>query len=459
MADSKGALPSLNRAIIGTDTVEHEAARKELTTYVSQYFPKLDEYKSKLTNIRNDEVGNFTIDFIAEIEKVSEIKALSKQLKSHIAAILFPPVKLEHDELMHFVRSSSNARIISVGSRHVTVVPPLNTNIYEILHKYYRSKLFLAKLADVDISVWYKYENAKAVPSATTWGLFLLRADIHPVYELVLRDDSESFQKSQFAKILTDYCQVRFTSTGNGDANDLRSLEELSNDFTAYEKVISDNVTSEKVLTRLKAAGISLEPLYSTLNLKVGDKVEKISKSDFKVFVDAIKNFVEAHIDKFPTSRFENTMNWERAILIAILESDVSESLIEEFENYTKHLSIANRMYIQPPNNPNVYTALKSALTSPGDSIAAFYKMIRVEIGMWTRLESGSRNLSSSVWSTILLILNLHPFYKLRVRKDVYNSVPGKFYVATHKVIVNDEKSSDQGKEQSLEPKTFTLIK
>jgi hypothetical protein len=95
---------------------------------------------------------------------------------------------------------------------------------------------------------------------------------------------------------------------------------------------------------------------------------------------------------------------------------------------------------------------MKHLLTT-NDNVAAFYRLVGVDIGMWFRLESGTRNLSTSLWSTILLVLNLHPFYKIKMRKDVTNSVPGRIFMASHKVVV------DEPKTQNLTPETFPLIK
>ncbi|MCP0917776.1 hypothetical protein MUB04_14670 [Acinetobacter indicus] len=454
MAHGKDALPTLDRAIVGINTAESVETRQHFVSIVQEELPNFTELAEKAKTLKNDEVAHFTKEVIELLADKPNLKI--SNWKPNIASLLFPPVNLlDREQLLGFVHSSIDIELLSIGSGHVSVAPPLNPNIYEVLRKNYRSKLYLAKLANVDVSVWYKYEAAKVIPSANTWGLLLLTAGIHPVYELAFRDDGDKFKKSEFSKILTEHCMVRYSSTGSADSNDLRSLAHSASDIVSYNKEDAENVNSARIIAKIKAAGISLEPVYKLLGLKNGEKFTgNLTKKEFKALTETIKTLVNDNISKFPTASYDLSISWERAILMGILEADLSPELLEEFHDYTNNVEIANRLYVESPNNPNVYTALKNMLINP-ESITSFYRMVNVDIGMWARLEAGTRNLSISLWSTILLVLNLHPFYKLKVRKDISNNVAGKIFVASHKVVVKEDKSENQ----NLIPQTFSLIK
>lgn len=452
MAQSKIALPTVDRATVGINTAENMVARANLVSMIQDKVPSFGALAEQAKNIKNDGVANFTKEVVDLLDSTPDLKI--HNLKPNVAALLYPPVNLaDRDQLMSLVRSTYGFELLSFGSGHVAVAPPLNPNIYEVLRKNYKSKLYLAKLANVDISVWYKYEAAKVIPSSNTWGLLLLTAGIHPVYKLALRDDSEKFRESEFAHLLSEHCMVRFPSTSNADSNDLRSLAQSASDVVAYNKEDAETVNANRIITKIKGCGVSVEPVYKVIGLKNGEKVTKnLSKKDFKNLTDAIKELVKANLSKFPSATYDQNISWERAILMAVLEADLSPELLDEFSKFTSTVEIANRMYVEAPNNPNVYTAMKHLLTT-NDNVAAFYRLVGVDIGMWFRLESGTRNLSTSLWSTILLVLNLHPFYKIKMRKDVTNSVPGRIFMASHKVVV------DEPKTQNLTPETFPLIK
>lgn len=452
MVQSKDASPTLDRTVVGINTTENMVARVNFVSMIQDKVPSFGALAEQAKDIKNGDVANFTKEVVELLDGTPNLKI--HNIKPNVASLLYPSVKLtDRDQLMDLVRSTYGFELLSFGSGHVSVAPPLNPNIYEVLRKNFKSKIYLAKLANVDISVWYKYEAAKVIPSSNTWGLLLLTAGIHPVYKLVLRDDADKFRKSQFAKLLTKHCMVRFPSTSNADENDLRPLAQASSDVVAYNKEDAESISANRILAKIKASGISLEPVYKAIGLKNGEKVtHNLSKKDFKALTDAIKDTVKANLAKLPTATYDQNISWERAILMAVLEADLSPELLEEFSQYTQNVQIATRMYVEAPNNPNVYTAMKHLLTNP-DNVAAFYRLVGVDIGMWFRLESGTRNLSTSLWSTILLVLNLHPFYKLKMRKDVTNSVPGRIFMASHKVVV------DEPKTQNLTPETFPLIK
>lgn len=454
MAHSKDAYLTLDRAIVGINTAESVETRQQLISRFQEVVPNFQELTEQAKTLKNDEVAHFTKEVIEQMTDKPNHKI--GNWKPNLASLLFPPVDLTNrEQLLSFVHSPIDIELLSIGSGHVSVAPPLNPNIYEVLHKNYKSKLYLAKLANVDISVWYKYEAAKVIPSANTWGLLLLTAGIHPVYQLAFRDDADKFKQSEFSKLLTEHCMVRYASTGTADSNDLRTLSYSASDVVSYNKEVAENVKSDRILAQLKSAGISLEPIFKLLGLKNGEKFTgNLSKKDFKELTDTIKTLVKDNLSKFPASRYDHNISWERAILMGILEADLSPELLEEFRAYTGNVEIANRLYVESPNNPNVYTALKNMLINP-ESITSFYRMVNVDIGMWVRLEAGTRNLSTSLWSTILLVLNLHPFYKLKVRKDISNNVAGKIFVASHKVVVKEDKPENQ----NLIPQTFSLIK
>lgn len=453
MAHGKDALPTLDRAIVGINTAESVETRQHLISLIQEEVPNFAELTEKTKTLKNDGVAHFTKEVI---ELLSDKNLKIGNWKPNIASLLFPPVNLTNrEQLLSFVHSPIDIELLSIGSGHVSVAPPLNPNIYEVLRKNYKSKLYLAKLANVDISVWYKYEAAKVIPSANTWGLLLLTAGIHPVYQLAFRDDAEKFKQSEFSQLLTEHCMVRYASTGSADDNDLRTLTHSASDVVSYNKEETENVSSDRIINQIKSAGVSLEPVYKQLGLKNGEKFTgSLSKKDFKDLTDTIKKLVKDNLSKFPSASYDHNITWERAILMGILEADLSPELLEDFHNYTRNVEIANRLYVESPNNPNVYTALKNMLINP-ESIASFYRMVNVDIGMWVRLEAGTRNLSTSLWSTILLVLNLHPFYKLKVRKDIANNVAGKIFVASHKVVVKEDKSENQ----NLVPQAFSLLK
>lgn len=452
MVQSKDASPALDRAVVGVNTTENMVARANFVSIIQDKVPSFGALAEQAEKIKNDSVASFTKEVVELLDSTPDLKI--HNLKPNVASLLYPPVNLtDRDQLMGLVRSTYGFELLSFGSGHVSVAPPLNPNIYEVLRKNFKSKIYLAKLANVDISVWYKYEAAKVIPSSNTWGLLLLTAGIHPVYKLALRDDADKFRESQFAQLLTEHCMVRFPSTSNADENDLRSLAQASSDVVAYNKEDAESISASRILAKVKGCGVSLEPVYKAIGLKNGEKVVRnLSKKEFKALTDAIKDTVNVNLAKFPSATYDQNISWERAILMAVLEADLSSELLEEFSKYTRNVQIATRMYIEAPNNPNVYTAMKHLLTNT-DNVAAFYRLVGVDIGMWFRLESGTRNLSTSLWSTILLVLNLHPFYKLKMRKDVTNSVPGRIFMASHKVVV------DEPKTQNLTPETFPLIK
>lgn len=452
MVQSKDTKLILDRAAVGINTAENMVARADFTAIIQAKVPSFTALVEQAKAVKNDGVANFTKDAIELLDGTPDLNI--HNLKPNVASILYPPVKLtDRDQLMSLVRSTYGFEMLSFGSGHVSVAPPLNPNIYEVLRKNYKSKIYLAKLANVDISVWYKYEAAKVLPSSHTWGLLLLTAGIHPVYKLALRDDADTFRESEFAQLLTEYCMVRFPSNSNADSNDLRSLAQSSSDVVVYNKEEAESVSASRIISKIKSCGISLEPVYKCLGLKNGEAVTKnLSKKEFKSLTDTIKELVKVNLAKFPSATYEQNISWERAILMAVLEADLSPELLKDFAKHTRNVQIANRMYIEAPNNPNVYTAMKNLLTNT-DNVAAFYRLVGVDIGMWFRLESGTRNLSTSLWSTILLVLNLHPFYKLKMRKDVSNSVPGRLFMASHKIVV------DEPKTQNLTPETLPLIK
>ncbi|QIC71799.1 MULTISPECIES: hypothetical protein [Acinetobacter] len=453
MAHGKDALPTLDRATVGINTAESVETRQHLISLIQEEVPNFAELIEKAKTLKNDGVAHFTKEVI---ELLSDKNLKIGNWKPNIASLLFPPVNLTNrKQLMSFVHSPIDIELLSIGSGHVSVAPPLNPNIYEVLRKNYKSKLYLAKLANVDISVWYKYEAAKVIPSANTWGLLLLTAGIHPVYQLAFRDDAEKFKQSEFSQLLTEHCMVRYASTGSADNNDLRTLTYSASDVVSYNKEETENVSSDRIINQIKSAGVSLEPVYKQLGLKNGEKFTgSLNKKDFKDLTETIKKLVKDNLSKFPSASYDHNITWERAILMGILEADLSPELLEDFHNYTRNVEIANRLYVESPNNPNVYTALKNMLISP-ESITSFYRMVNVDIGMWVRLEAGTRNLSTSLWSTILLVLNLHPFYKLKVRKDIANNVAGKIFVASHKVVVKEDKPENQ----NLVPQAFSLLK
>lgn len=236
-----------------------------------------------------------------------------------------------------------------------------------------------------------KYLNGRSIPSPLSWGMLLLTSGFHPEYELKPRID-ERKNKSPLSQILFTTpprtkgllvpVELRFFHTKKVMESYTKAthfkkqiIEEIEA-WYARGNQIEDYGTIEEILHGITDQK-NLQPIFSRL-IKAG-----LFKERLRFYLDA---FSELTIDPNELTQ---------------LMSNVAPRSAEN-------------LYIGSNSNPYLYILLRNLF----GGIENVTSTLDLSIDAWYKYEQSVRVSTSTVWTAMLLALDIHPFYTLKKRKN-----------------------------------------
>lgn len=325
------------------------------------------------------------------------------------------------------------------GFNKIAILPPISNSSYIALANVYNQSIFLAKLMQSGSSILAKYCNGRATPTSHSWGLLLLSLNLHPYYELNLRNNYQDYSGSKlFQSIFPNWDHEGNSNFAQLKAVDLKPYsffadiykpEEISPaEYEAeFKTLVKEFYAKKPSADEIKRIGFkSAEELFAFLdsskaelenNPSIWSKINKpiIELSSLKAFSHKkLKNYISA---------------------FSVYVSDDKE-LAEKISSVSQ---IGHYIYVESNHNNNIFPFLRLVATEDGD-FNSFKNLTNIERGTWSRYEKGQRFPHNAVWAQTLLALDLHPYYQLSPRKKNLETV-FEIYKHLHPVVDTSDNS------------------
>ena len=235
-----------------------------------------------------------------------------------------------------------------------------------------------------------KYLNGRSIPSPLSWGMLLLSSGFHPQFEVKPRID-ERQNKSALSQILFTTPQK---TKGLLVPIDLRYFQ-IKKVMESHSKAI---LHQAQIIDQIKAwysKGNHLDE-YNTFDEVLGALDNQ--KNHQPIFSKLIKAEVFNERLRFYLDAFSE------------LTTDPNE-LAQLISNVAPRS--AENLYIGSNSNPYIYILLRS-LFGGIDNVSS---TLDLSFDAWYKYEQSVRVSTSTVWTAMLLVMDIHPFYTLKKRK------------------------------------------
>lgn len=331
-------------------------------------------------------------------------------------------ISIKSSRVLNSVDNVAELKKGGLGYSKIPVSPPENLFIYKYLSDFFDNDLRLLNfgLNSITHDLWSKYEQGLATPTSSTWGIFLLYLGIHPIYSLEKRTDS-SFRTDS---LLFQTIFPNFDSSFNSflykyaKENDLRELQINHSEKTETSSHSEEKKSREYVLQ------------------KITKEVNALYKSGFKVpRYRTSKDVISQLLFTTEDIRAQKKANTVKLTIINYL---VKSNVISKKERdlFKKSLSTQNQSTVskettalllrkyrialflnnEPNANPNFYSMYRFLMGRA--TIQQILVLLDISQTSWVYYEQGSKIPPNNSWITMLLALDIHPFYHITPRKN-----------------------------------------
>lgn len=301
---------------------------------------------------------------------------------------------------------------------NIAVTPPSSTVAYSYIAETFPSVEFLTHcLKSNSVSTWSKYNNGRSHPMPVAWGLFLLAAGLHPIYQLKPRENTEAFAENALFQDLYPQWKETF------NAQQWKGLKRY--DLQPFE--INVPITHKKIDVAQYRSELmtSLQDWYkagkSIRHFKSAEEVYKYLEtlSDPETLTaDKQKEIIDLLLEMTKNSVFRQTFT--RWIIAAFSEQyTFSDGLDDKIYDQT---SVASLLHLEANPSPNIYVMIRSLFTDDVNFAETITHASGVSRETWSRYEQGTRIPHNIAWTSIILALDMHPIYRLVKRPDSKNT-------------------------------------
>lgn len=339
---------------------------------------KLIEIQSRLANALNKFIDDLGVS----------------NLRYYGAALAFYPDTFDVDGKLTVISemlTKDFGRYSDMSSTHIRVEAPKSPLSYRFFFNMFSEDDLIRFFNVSSNSALSKYLNGRSIPSSLSWGMLLLSSGFHPQFEVKPRID-ERKNKSPLSQIL----------------------------FTTPQKT--------------KGLLVPIELRYFHIK-KVMESHSKATPHKAQI-IDQIKTWYSEgnHLDEYNTfeeilGALDNQKNLQ-PIFSKLIKAEVFNERLRFYLDAFSELTIdpneltqlmsnvaprsAENLYIGSNSNPYIYILLRSLFGGIENVTAT----LDLSFDAWYKYEQSVRVSTSTVWSAMLLVMDIHPFYTLKKRKS-----------------------------------------
>lgn len=378
-----------------------------------------------------------------DLYKAHDGSTVFNTVEGNALSAIYPIPECLDDELKLSAEDKACSNILKKtntnGFNKIAILPPISNSSYIALSNVYNQSIFLAKLMQAGSSIWAKYGNGRATPTSHSWGLLLLSLNLHPYYELNLRNNYQEYSKSNlFKAIFPNWDHEANSNFAQLKAVDLKPYSFFADIYKVeettpaeyeiqFKELVTEFYSKKPSADEIKRIGFnSASELFAFL-----DSAKKELPENPSIWGKINKPIIElSGLKAFSHKKLKNYIS-----AFSVFVTDDKE-LAEKISSVSQ---IGHYVYVESNYNNNIFPLLRLVSTEDGD-FNTFKNITNIERGTWSRYEKGQRFPHDAVWSQALLALDLHPYYQLSPRKKNLEAV-FEIYKHLHPVVDTSDNS------------------
>lgn len=315
-------------------------------------------------------------------------------LRYYGAALAFYPDTFDVDGKLTVISemlTKEFGRFSDMAHTHIHISAPKSPLSYRFFFNMFREDDLIRFFNVSSNSALSKYLNGRSIPSPLSWGMLLLSSGFHPNFEVKPRID-ERKNKSPLSQILFTTPQKM---KGLLIPIELRYFH-IAKVMESYSRATPHK---KQILEQIKtwySEGNTLEG-YNTIDEILGA-------------LDNQKNLQPIFSKLIKAGLFSERL---RFYLDAFSELTIDPKELTQLMSNVAPRSAEN-LYIGSNSNPYIYILLRSLF----GGIENVTNTLDLSFDAWYKYEQSVRVSTSTVWTAMLLVMDIHPFYTLKKRKN-----------------------------------------